>query len=55
MKKSTGNFSYIYSGTCLIRHALGEKFCVGIGRLSDYTITVKNIENGQKGMKVNVR
>ena len=25
------------SETCFIRHALGEKVCVGIDRVSDYT------------------
>ena len=27
----------IYSETCLIRQSLGETFCVGIDRVSDYT------------------
>ena len=27
-----------YSETCLIRHALSEKFCVGIDRVTDYTV-----------------
>ena len=27
-----------YSETCLIRHALGDKFCVGIDRVSDCTV-----------------
>ena len=54
MNTSTGNFSYMYSGACLIRQALGEKFGVGIDK--DVRLhSVKNIENGQKGMKVNVR
>ena len=27
-----------YSDTCLIRHALGEEFYVGIDRVSDFTV-----------------
>ena len=27
-----------YSETSLIRHALGEKFCFGIDRVSDFTM-----------------
>ena len=28
-----------YSETCLIRHALREKVCVGIDSVSDYRVT----------------
>ena len=36
--------------TCLIRHALGEKFCVEIDRMSDYTVYINNMyKKCQKG------
>ena len=37
----------MYSETCLIRHVLGETFCVGIDRVSDYTVQQK-IKSGMK-------
>ena len=36
----------IFSEACLIRHALGETFWVGINRMSDYTVP-KTQKNGQ--------
>lgn len=33
-----------------MQHALGQKCCVGIDRVSDYKVK-KPIENGQKSMK----
>ena len=41
-----------YSETFLVRPALGETFCVGIDRISDYT--VPNTENDQVAMEINV-
>ena len=37
---------------CLIRHALGEIYCVRIDRVSDYS--VKNIVNCLIGMTIKV-
>ena len=28
----------IYSEPCLIQHALGDNFCVGLDRVSDYIV-----------------
>ena len=44
----------IYSVTCLMQHALGEKFGVRIDRVSDYIDSVKHLEYDQEGMKINV-
>ena len=34
----------IYSVTCLMQHASGEEFGVGIDRVLDYTDSVKHLE-----------
>ena len=38
MTVSNHNSKLNDSETCLIRHALGEKVCFGIDRVSDYTV-----------------
>lgn len=42
----------IYSKTRLMRHAMREKFSLGIDSLSDYT--KQKTENSQREMKINV-
>ena len=49
----TGLFFFSWgSRICLIRHALGEKYCVSIDRVSHYS--VKNIVNCLIGMRIKV-
>ena len=40
---------YMYSKTCLIWHALGEIFCVGVDRVLDYNTQCKTHRNRSKG------
>ena len=37
-----------------MQHASVEKFGVGIDRVSEYTDSVKHLENGKDRMKINV-
>ena len=45
----------MYTEICLIRHALGETFCVEIDRVSDFTVpnTLKMVKLEWKSMSDN--